>query len=939
MLVTVSKLPSSILATYQCTLVSPSLLAFNIHLTRCRASQSIRRNNNFATRCSQKAEYAGLRGSAVRGTLVDAARLARSPKRGEPQTWVALVNAFLPRSLRSTQKAGGDEPAEDTTFLPALLSKARSTTPLELDVLGYMGVSEGRWDAVRWLFQSMSREHQTNAKIKEHKREEGFVLWSVAEPNPYGATSLEEITSIPISFRVNAVPSARVAKFPEKIRLGFDSDISRPEWLGQIWAMLAYMILNAADFPTNHANGQKIMSFVLETLAYLHHIDAVPRSIYTYRKTSNANESYKPPTLSLMAYRMMSALSDSAWRARDDEIRAEGEAMGARNWYKGHEMPEPTFQPRIDKLGKEIWLDLVLWCCVEGGYYTEAAWAVAEILKRKSIQPWRVIGWSEIRRPEEPKMNWSVRAELEIARSHMSQIGPGFGIAGPREIPPLVDMGPRTVSREVLLALIDGLASSPRPIAEVERQIAWCRSLLSQNRSLTLDTNILNKVVLSFFVSRNADTEEAPEIADRVFALTPMCDSSSEDYDDWPRSEILEESHDNEVPAAFLGLLHRTLYRHTSKGNIQAALRTFRKIQKILDINRQRHIIQFAQALNRAERTGDEDQLISESINNLIPSVYPQIPVHILAKFLDLLTDTHLYELGNWLLYSDEVDGPFIPRSLYTEPNLQSALLRFATATKNGELFTQVSERLQTPLATDILRTVLHCQITLGKWDAAEGVFRHFQHGAALGWRDTDIMFVARSVLRLEKDKESQPESLARAQTLLQQLLQGEFSLPRNPSQVWAVSDWRRLRQIYLMLRTVPSILRKLREPKFMRIHRINVPIKIRSEAFNILLEGIVETQGSLAGMELWKRWCRPEESGSGLDALPDAQVNWNELDKLVWPTVQTLRVLTRPLIGQEKTMNSEEKLLVQWAVMRYKGFGLTDKEIEWELPGLYGSI
>ena len=939
MLVTVSKLPSSVLATYQCTLVSPSLLALNIHLTRCRASQGIRRKNNFATGCSQKSEHAGTRGSAVRGTLVEAASLAQSPERGKPQAWVALVDAFLPRSLRSTQKDGGDNPAENTTFLPELLFIARSTTPLELDILGYMAVSEGRWDAVRWLFRSMSREHQTVANLKEREKEERFVLWSVAEPNPYGATSLEEITKIPISFRANAVPSARVATFPEKIRLGFDSDIPRPKWLGQIWAMLAYMILNAADFPTNHANGRKIMSFVLETLAHLHHIDAVPRSIYTYRETSDANESYKPPTLSLMAYHIMSALSDSAWRAQDEEIRAEGEAMGARKWYKGHEMPEPTIQPRIDKLAKETWLDLVLWCCVEGGYYTEAAWVVAEILKRKSIQPWRVIGWSEICRPEEPKMNWSVRAELEIARSHLSQIGPGFGIAGPRDVPPLVDMGSRTVSREVVLALIDGLASSPRPIAEVEPQIAWCRSLLSQNRSLTLDTNFLNKVVLSFFVSRNEDTEEAPEIADSVFALTPMCDSSSDDYDDWPRSEILEESHNNEVPAAFLGLLHRTLYRHASKGNIQAALRTFRKIQKILDIDRQRHIIQFAEDLNCAERTGDEDQLISDSINNIIPSVYPQIPVHILAKFLDLLTDAHLYELGNWLLYSDEVDGPFIPRSLYTEPNLQSALLRFATATKNGRLFTQVSERLRMPLATNILRTILRCQITLGKWDAAEGVFRHFQQGAALGWRDTDIMFVARSVLRLEKDKESQPESLARARTLLQQLLKGEFNLPRDPSQVWPVSDWRRLSQIYLMLRTRPSILRNIREPKFMRVYRLNGPIKITSEAFNVLLEGIVETQGSLAGMELWRRWCRPEESRSRSDALPDAQVNWDELDKLVWPTVQTLRILTRPLIGQEKTMNTEEKLLVQWAVMRYRGFGLTDKEIEWELPGLYGSI
>ena len=932
MLISLSKAPSSSIAPYKSTLLSPLLLALDIHLHRGRASQSIRQYNTSATRCFQTSEHAETQESPVQSTLVKAASLALSEKRREPQAWVALVNEFLPRSLRSTHNAEGDETAEDTKFLPALLSKARSTTPLKFDVLGYMGVTEGRWDALRWLFQSLSREYQTIAKKKEHKKEEGFVPWSVAEPNPYGVTSLDEIVDIPINFDVTAVQSAGASNCPKEIRLGFDSEVSRPEWLGQIWAMLAFMILNAAEFPPNHTNGQKIMPFVLETLAHLHHIDAVPRTTYTYHETSDANGSRKPPTLALMADHIMSVLSDSAWKAQDEKIRAEGEAMGARNWYKGHEMPEPTIQPRIENLGKGIWLDLILWCCVEGGYYTEAAWAVAQISKRKHAQQWRVIGWSEIRLPEKPEMNWSVRAELEIARSYMSRIGSAFAIAGPRELPPLVDMGPRTVSREVILTLIDGLASSLRPVAEIEPQIACCRGLLSQKRSLTSETNILNKAVLSIFASRNADTEEAPEAADRVLALTPICDSSS-------KSKILEKAHDNEVPAALLGLLSRTLYSHTKKGNVQAALRTFLNIQKIIDTDRQRQIIKFAEDLNGAQRTGDEDQLASESINNIIPNVYPQIPVHILSAFLNLLTDAHLYDLGNWLLYSDEVDGPFIPPSLYSELNLQSALLRFATATRNGELFTHVSEKLQLPLATDILRTILQCQITLCNWDAAENIFGKLRRRPALGWQDVDIMLVARSILRLEKDKKSQRGSQARARALLQQLLNGKFSLTRSRSKPWTVTHQRMLNQVYLMLRTIPTILRRLKKPRFTKTHGTRPPIRVSSQAFDILLEGIVETEGSLAGLKFWKRWCRPAVSGPGMHDRLNIQDDWNELDKTVKPTIQSLRVLARPLIRQTTPRSSDEKLLVQWVWKRYREYGLTNSQVTWELPGLFRDV
>ncbi|CAF9909840.1 MAG: hypothetical protein HETSPECPRED_009533 [Heterodermia speciosa] len=942
MLVLASKSPSGIIASYRCTLLPPLLLKSNISLTLSRRSQAIRQNSTTTPGYSRILEDAEFQQSAEQDSLDRAEILALSSMRRKPDAWVALVDEYVPKSLRPTQNAGAEEPAKipgslPAKNLPALLSKARYTMPLRLDVLSYMAINQGRWDAVRWLFKSLHRKYQRHPVTKEHKMNRGIVPWTIAEPNPYGTTSLDDITEIAICFDVKAVQSIEGPGCTKLVRAEFYSDIPRPlEWLGQALAMLAHMILRAAE-SSDHAKGQEIMSFVLEMIAHLHHVDAVPRTLYTYCETSDTNESYKPPTLSLMAYRIMSALSDAAWKARDKEIRAEGEAMGAKNCYKGHEMPEPGVQPHIDKLGPEIWLDLILWCCVEGGYYTEAAWVVREMLKRKAKPLWSVIGWSEIRRPEEPKVNWSVRVDRELFRFHMTQIGQGFGMAGPREVPPLVDMGPWTVSREVILTLIDRLASFPKPFAVIGTEMAWCRELLSRNRSLALDTKVLKKAVLGPFISRSLDIEEAPEVADRVLALHPIFDKNSENYDVSPQSKILEESTDNEVLAPFLGLLCRTLHSHIIKGNVQGALRTFGRIQKIIDADRQRHIIEFAEDLERAERTGDEDQLISESINNIVPSVYPQIPAHILSAFLNLLTDAYLYDLGNWLLYSDEIDGPFIPRSLYSEPKLQGALLRFAVATTNSQLFTDVSEKLETPFIRHLRRTILRCQITLGKWDAAEDLLRTFQLEPGLSWRDTDIMYVARSVLRLDNDKKTAPESLGRAQTLLQQLIDGEFNPPYNLWQrkINMIRYWRTLQTIYLMLRTVPSCLCKLENRAFPKFTGTSTSVIITSEAFDVLLEGIVETQGSLVGLKLWGPWCRPTQADLGYHALFGFQGDRHKTWRVI-PTLQTLRVLTRPLVRQGHAGSDEERMMTNWAVKKYKELGLGNRDIECELPAIY---
>ena len=859
-----------------------------------------------------------------------AAGLALSPRRREPEAWVALVEAFLPTTLRSRPYADPSLPEEDLNLLFRLLSKARSTKPLRLDILGYMGTREGKWDALRWLLQGLAKSSRDFARHADLNVEEGFVPWRIAQPNPYGSSKLDEISDIPICFSPLEPVSFEEPGRHHEIRLGLEKQPLRSEWLGQIWATLAYMILHATDHPLYNEYSEKVMSFVLEFVAHLHHIDAIPSTIYTYRDLGEASGIHKPPTLSLMAYRIMAILSDTAWKAQDAEIRKKAQTIGAETGHEGQNLLDITAQTQISGVGEEIWMDLILWCCVEGGFFSEAAWIVNEMLKRKGGMAWKVADWSEVHRPMERKLNWSARAELQIAQSLVNQIGTGLGVSGPLEAAPFVEMGPRTISREVILALIDGLASSVRPLSEIQQNIVACKNLLAKKRSLFSETETLNKTILRLFDPGLVDIVNHPGLAGQILNLAPDSHCISEAL---PNQDYLEQFQVEDYSAACFGLLHRTLYANILKGDIQATLRTFRTIQDAIDRDRMRRIDGFFEDFRRREKNGNGDQLICESINNIIPSVYPQIPIYILSAFLNLIREAHLYELGNWLLYSAEVDGPFIPPSLYSEVNLQSALLRFATDTENGDLFAQVSARLQTPLAPDILRTLLHCQVTLGKWEAAEEVLRHFQAEPGMGWEVTDIMVIARSILRLETDRSFPRPPLAHAQRLLQELLNGEFNSVSDPSQAADYSDFRHLCQIYRMLSELPGCLHNLTSPPFSRIGRASAPIEISSEAFDTLLEGVVEARGASRGRILWQRWCRPPRVGAEAAVVKGPDTN---IERVVSPTIQTLRILMRPLANQGTVSDiTADAPTLAWARNMFKDLGLTDDEIEHEFPVL----
>ena len=869
------------------------------------------------------------------------------PNRDNPKAWLAILDTYLPKELRlkpHNETCGSCEnpKLQPICSLPFLLSTSRGTTPLKLDLLSYLGVHQSRWDSVIWLVKELLKLSRGDGDSEMRAQRSPW------EYETARSQSLGDMSSDHILFEARAFSGLPFQSLDKTTENGSPSALPQDvKGLGQVWASTASMILEATDRPMEDPNQQIIMSKVLEILAHLHHIDALPSTIYSYNHARDPSVTRKPPTLYLLAYRVMTILSDSAWKAHDKEVRKQALSAGARDWYKGHEIEGPTIQPRVNTLGTEVWLDLVLWCCVEGGWITEAAWIVREMAKRKGNLKWHAIDWNSIREQPEPKLNWSARVELEIARSRMNQIARGIGIAGQSGAPPAVEMGHRTISQEVILALMDALTNTINPTSPensatmIVRSLGACREILGRNYA-SIEESILNRSILSVVESGMIDPQRTPQDLERILEMAPSHRTKSGGESSSMQTAPPVHLYGEESSAACIGLLHETLHYFAVHGNLQGTLRSFRKMQALVDDNRRRSILGFAEHLKRREREhNSRDELFSESINNLLPGVYPQMPAHVLASWLDLITQTAQHELGEWLLYSDEVDGPLIPPSLYSEEGLQPALLRFAEATADGELFSNVSAKLKPPLSPDIMRVLLHCQIRLEKWDAAEEIIVHFQNDRDIGLLPGDIMAVARAILRLEQIAPEQTldgaldisRSLGRARSLLQDILQGRYSRSRDPSGPRDYSDIRILSQIGRILRSVPGSLARIPLHPFGGVGRANAPISISTVAFNILLEGVVDAHGSFQGRKTWDLWCR--HVGDRTRRQPDVYPDTDSLELVVDPSLQTLRIVMRPIVKAQKARDQQEASLVSWAVDKYQCFGLTSKEIQNELPGL----
>ncbi len=937
-------------------------------------------------------------------------------RRQDGPAWVTLIDSYLPLSLRdgvhSLLKGQSNvKPLQPIKTLPLLLSRARQTS--NIDLLSYLGVYQGRWEAVMWLVKAMVEHSADRTEVDEQSKQLLSLSW------PSDQQSLDMVTEEPLIVQLPRntdsslkYPGGRSNSevMPEEVlqveplqasKLSLDYLTDRREGnsaetamllgrqsLGQVWQSLGTMILQAADRSPDDPNYTIIMTQVFRILGLMHRINAFPDTIYNYTPATDPTVLERPPTLHLLSRRIMSTLSDIEFSLHwEEEI--------LKYHHLGYELSKTSVPPRVREFGPELWMDLILWACVEGGWIIEGAWLVKEMNRRQGSrnQCWSAIRWPEICATKAPQLDWTSIMKLEIDKTRLNQVG-GIGIATGTNS--TVDMGTRTVSREVILAIMDGLlnvAHSRRGIhgtsaSEVLQNITACKSLLECDHP-DLKENILSSTILRLIESTGVDSRDSPGTLQRIIDLRRMTAKNGKIFD----ATCMAQGSEIDDTAAMLGLLHGILYGFARGGNLQGSLATFKKIQDIVDASHGARIQTFADELAScgADSCDDLIQPGIERKNEIkVPPLSPPIPVSVLIAFVDVITDSKFYDIGKWLIHNDDVDGGVIGPELYADRNLQPALIRFATAIADDNLMTRVLEKAESPLSETVLHALLHFQAVLGKWSKVKDILQYFQKTVGVSWKASDAMAIASTILQMEQNlPDTNPmESILQAQSLLSDLIGGRYNSLQDPSELPDLSEAKMANQLGRIFRTLPDNLRKAVTDTIIRTNRAHTSITVTPNAFNILLASMVECYGPLAGKALWERWCRepteiaPKSSPtlSYMDGhtrlLALALEEDLEEERVVTPTLYMLRNIVRPLLrirqrqvstdgneadayapgptpNRQKTegelkpspilkpseavkrpLTDQEQDVLEWGISMYRKFGLTDEAINREIPG-----
>ena len=900
-----------------------------------------------------------------RGLPLDVENLIMSsPRRQKPASWANAIDSYLPLDLR----AGGDtatdesiqyEPWRPIHTLPEVLYMARAYC--KADLLSYLGVYQQRWKAVIWLVKAVMEKYPGHREIEMRSCQLPPLLWETVDRN------LNEVTGHAIQADV---PQASKVSREHDRPYGFFS-LDRYPWscrsdqwerthdpglrgLGQIWQSLGTMVLQAADRPAEVSSYNIIMSHVFQILGHLHRIDAFPDSIYNYTPPKDPTVLQRPPTLHLLSKRIMSTLSDVEWGIQWEVMVAEAQSQG-------YDLPKASVQPRLREFGPELWLDLILWACVEGGWIREGAWIVIEMQRRMVSKDtrWSTISWPKICEVKAPKLDWTSILRLEIDKTRLNQVG-GIGIATGTNSH--IEMGTRTISREVVLALFDGLLNDPQTatgglgmtVVELQRSIVACKSLLDCNDS-ELDHHFMDAAILRIY-------ESFENVKERPRSLNRILDLSSTDLKQETHSSGMKASAQGQgidYRAAILGLYHRSLTHFSVEGNLEGSLQTLRKIQSTIDAQREEKILAFADELKQRLGRGDDvSDLIGDEEDAVALIQPPQIPTSALISLVDLITNSRLFDLGNWLLLNEDIDGGLMDPALYSNQDLQPALLRFGTATSNSRLLTKILSGLEIPLSEPVVHALLRFQVALGKWTAVEELLEYLKSTPDMAWKPSDAASIAKAILQMEHKSSSHADvdSIPRALSLVQNLVNGKYNSKADPSQL--IPDFSQIRmanQVGRILRTLPGSLNQITTRPSGADLRTHASTDITPNTFNILLETMVDHYGSLAGKKLWDQWCR-EPKTPKREHKPHSSLEDHE--RVVTPTLYMLRSALRPVLETRRALHvamkeefktpgdlkaatkfrlaDEDQKILDWGISLYKKFGLSNDEINGEIPRLF---
>ena len=887
-----------------------------------------------------------------------------------------LLEPYLPNHLQRKKRPEADAASADADSpvsvrnLHILLAEVRETNKLEGDLLIYLLVKKKRQDAVVWLVEAMLKEHAKDVQTRDPLSELlGVTLRS--QPLP----PLEDVT-----YSAQATASMVDVKHSSGVGLNKLTDFAgrsaSHKCLGQIWRSVGSMILRAADHKSTSTQSSSIMTCVLRILAHLHHFDAIPSSIYNQAPAPDPSILQKPPTLYFWSRRIMTDLSDVSFQSVNPNPVSDQSKPFTLHQQKdthGMDLSSSDTGPPVPEVESQIWLDFVLWCCVEGGWITEAAEVVDEMWTRSSKgKQYSVIDWNTLREQTAPRFPWTTRIKQAINRSRMREFAGGASLGTYDERASLLKPPARTVSSEVVAAIIDGLVSTSSSRTSVygnepsvvEQYISICKKMLDRKK-VGLESSSWDSVILRMFESLSPDFQVAQSSStflERIMSWSPLFLQEPASANSAYHSQSMAQSYVADPSTIILGLLHRLLLDFVLAGNLSAALGIFKRLQNTVDPNRSIPLDNVRLLVTRIPQHGYEEPVIHRTDQPQAPGLNPQLPPLVLGPLLELITDVEDLELGHWLLYSKDVVGCIIPPNMYSDPVLQPALISFASAAGDERLLNSVMNHVKTPLHESTLRALLHHQIRGGQWDGVHEIFELFRDIEGLAWDASDVLVLAGAVLRLEKkapdDIYCRPTAFS-AGSLLQRLMSGQYNNPHDPSRPRDLFQTRLLNQLARIIASVPSVMsRDLSTFCDTRYNQLSSSQHIRPKAFNHFLSTVVELFGPYEGKTLCERWCslqditgpvrRTYNSDAELVVEPNAQTFYTFLRRISQARFTSGHDMTKTQAsrweavsntdGSTKISNhpkEDEQRVLDWAIGYCLKLGLSLNRVKLDFPGL----
>ncbi|KIW10554.1 hypothetical protein PV08_11518 [Exophiala spinifera] len=780
-------------------------------------------------------------------------RVTKAQKK-KPEYWIALLDGFLPKDLslsfRNDARTDFDE-RKDFENVFKILQDAKSFAGL--DLLAFMALGQGRHKAVVYLAEIL---------LKPAKSLPGASLEQTLPSNiAWPQFSFSKLVKQPIELdaerhvKRQSVSNALPNQDSNACETGYE------RVMPLLWQSLAELVIASIRRPQKE--GKLIIQTVLIILAKIHHVDLIPSAVYTYAVPKAPTNIQHSPILSLLNSRILSTLSDAVWQAQqEDELAKAATGDASRHDLTYDEvLPGGRFRLELRELGPEVWVEFILWCCVEGGYPSAGA-RIIRALRADTEYPWSAVHWTTSGQNAEnpvPSIDWD-----RVRRRPGGSVG-GFEAYSRED--PFVQMQPRTISTEVVLALVDCLINSVdsvslRSTTGIGSKI-W--DVLSFLEPHGLAPSYFDYLAVRLLQTENFGLRTGPHglenwalTVSHLRSLRPVKVRSfqkpSLTYDYILKHTMFQA-----------GFWHQVLQAYIESHRATKAVEVLTRIQQLVDTSKLEAIGEFMSGVVRPQ-DGFFTSRPSKRHTEYIDS-HGQLPEYKLLLVINLVTSAKLFGLSDWLLHSSDVDGPLIPVEVRGRPSIASGLSRHAIAKDDLFLLRSVVEqsaRSDRKPTVNLLRALANAQIHFRAWGDVSFLLQQLKGSETGGYSPSIIANLAASILRLEVESKIQQRDGAvqdhqQAEKLLIDILSGRYNAPSSDFTVLQRKFFRQqVNSLLHVLQAIPdSSLEDVAAQYLAKYPVSNLP-QLDRATFNVIFSAIVEVKGALEGRRIWEMFCTP---------------------------------------------------------------------------------